>query len=73
MPEAGGHKPGANPNTGDLRVALASDRPPSTCVRCPEYGWQPMDAGPEAAHWLVKPDEDVEAPERSIDDPRGAI
>ncbi|MGE0784340.1 MAG: radical SAM protein [Sandaracinaceae bacterium] len=25
-----------------LRAALASDRPPETCVNCPVYGWEPL-------------------------------
>jgi radical SAM protein with 4Fe4S-binding SPASM domain len=27
----------------ELREALASDRPPETCVRCPVYGWEPIE------------------------------
>jgi hypothetical protein len=26
-----------------LRAALASDAPPETCVRCPVYGWEPIE------------------------------
>lgn len=26
-----------------LRAALASDTPPETCVRCPVYGWEPIE------------------------------
>ncbi len=27
-----------------LRTALAGDRPPESCVRCPVYGWEPIDS-----------------------------
>lgn len=43
-----------------LRTALASDRPPETCVRCPEYGWQTIEAGEAAGKWLGEREHDDE-------------
>ncbi len=52
-----------------LRTALASDRPPETCVRCPEYGWQPINASADAGSWLVTPDEEPLPPSEVADGP----
>lgn len=52
-----------------LRTALASDRPPEICVRCPEYGWEPI-GEEDAGQWLERPEQPLEVASATSDDPR---